>query len=499
MLPIALSSRRAAGVSRLALLTAGLIITFLLWLSSTNDVTLVQAASSFLALSAAAWTYSTWKVKGYPAIPVFAFIIGAYWWYFTFELFWGGRAVYLWQTGAIPVDGKAITAAMIAMLIGVFALLLGSEAKVFPPLEKLKQWDLVDDPKQWTWLRVILAGGTLIMLAGVPLSFLGDGVRQIIVLFETMAPSVAFVILFRIYLRGLASNVDKLLIAAFLVLRFVGGMASGWLGSAASMAIIVGAVYLSERRRVPAWAPALLAVYVLFFQVGKSQYRQQYWNTGQSAASPIDRLSYWFDVSLGEWQKAIADNNKQAYVELISQSFLRTSLLTQVASLIERTPRDVPFQKGKTYSYFLITWIPRFLWPGKPSVNEANQFYQVAYGITPEESLNKVSIAVGSLGEAYMNFGWLGIPLVMFLIGVVISNYQQLFLSRNSGVLLFGIGIALVPQILMIEGQLAQYLSGVIQSIVFCVVVFSPILRRRCSCPITVSRRDLRALLHVQL
>src|SRR6185312_15175182 len=121
--------------------------------------------------------------------------------------------------------------------------MLGSESKVFPPLEKLKQWDLVDDPKQWTWLRVILAAGTLIMLAGVPLSFLGDGVRQIIVVFETVAPSVAFAVLFRNYLRGHASSLDKLLIAAFLIFRFVGGMASGWLGSTASMVIVVGAVY----------------------------------------------------------------------------------------------------------------------------------------------------------------------------------------------------------------------------------------------------------------
>lgn len=97
-----------------------------------------------------------------------------------------------------------------------------------------------------------------------------------------------------------------------------------------------------------------------------------------------------------------------------------------------------------------------------------------------------------------MNFGWIGIPLVMFVIGIVLSYYQQLFLSVNSGAFLFGIGIALVPQVLAIEGQLAQYLSGMVQEIIFCAVLFSPILRRHCRCsrPIPESLGDFRAPLH---
>lgn len=492
-------SRRMAGLALIDRLAAAVAITLLLWLTSTNDVTMMQAVCSFLILSVTAWMYSNWKAQSHRAIPVLALVVGIYWWYFTFELFWGGRVVYLWQAGAIPVSGKAITATMIATVVGVFALLLGARTKVFPSLEWLKQWDIIEDPKQWTWLRIVLAVGTLVMLRGLPLSFLGEGFRQIVVLFETMVPTVAFVILFRNYLRGRASTFDKLLIAGFLVLRFVGGMASGWLGSAVSMAMVAGAVYLSERRKVPAWALALLAAYILFFQAGKNEYRQRYWFGEQSnTESPVARLSYWFDAALSQWQKAFAAGDKAAYVGLVSQSLMRTSLLTQVADVIGRTPKDVPFQYGKTYSYFLVTWVPRFLWPSKPSVSGANQFYQVAYGLTPEDSLDQVSIAIGSLGEAYMNFGWIGIPFVMFLIGVVLNIYQRIFLSRTSGVFLFGIGAALVPQILAIEGQLAQYLSGMIQQIVFCVVVFSPLLRRRRALPqrLARNRSDFPSPLH---
>jgi hypothetical protein len=456
------------------------LVTLLLWTTSKNEVTLLQVTCSFVVLSTAAWMYSQWKVCHRPAVPILSLVVGIYWWYFALELFWGGREVSTWQAGPIPISDQAITSAMVALLAGIVALILGTKITAFPSLSRIKQWDLVEDPKQWTWIRIVLALGTLLILCGVPLNFLGEGARQSVSIFETMVPSVAFVILFRNYLRGCACTFDKLLIVSFSVLRFVGGMASGWLGSAASMAMVGGAVYLSERKRVPPWAPMLLAVYVLFFQVGKSEYRLRYWSAEQTAATnPLARLSYWFEASLSEWEKALDAGDKEAYVELASQSLTRTSLLVQVANVIERTPASVPFQMGKTYSYFLVTWIPRFLWPAKPSVSTANQFYQVAYGLTREDALDSVSIAVGSLGEAYMNFGWIGVPFVTFVIGIILGLYQRLFLSKTSGGFLFGIGIALIPQILAIEGQLAQYLAGMIQQILFCVLIFSPLLRRK--------------------
>ena len=77
----------------------------------------------------------------------------------------------------------------------------------------------------------------------------------------------------------------------------------------------------------------------------------------------------------------------------------------------------------------VVTWIPRFLWPDKPSVNEANQFYQVAYGLTAEEELAGVSIAVGYLAESFINFGWFGVVGVMFTIGVFFDFYQKTFVA----------------------------------------------------------------------
>jgi hypothetical protein len=117
------------------------------------------------------------------------------------------------------------------------------------------------------------------------------------------------------------------------------------------------------------------------------------------------------------------------------------------------------------------------MWPDKPSANEANRFYQVAYGVTDEADLDKVAIGVGVLTEAFINFGWFGVVGVMLLLGVFFDFYQKSFLGSDSGVLMSSLGIALLPQMLGIESQMATYVGGIVQQIFFSLVVLLPVIR----------------------
>jgi hypothetical protein len=111
-------------------------------------------------------------------------------------------------------------------------------------------------------------------------------------------------------------------------------------------------------------------------------------------------------------------------------------------------------------------------------VNDANRFYQVAYGITDERNLEGVSIAVGVLTESYINFGWLGGLLVMVPLGIFFDFFQHTFLSERSGYVFNAIGLALMPLFMSIESQMAQYLGGLVQAIVLIIIIFSPVLHR---------------------
>lgn len=288
-------------------------------------------------------------------------------------------------------------------------------------------------------------------------------------------PLALFVLLFRKLLRRQANHGEVLLIGAFLSGRFLAGIASGWLGASVSIMIICSIVYLYERRKIPKVAIVLLLGYILFFQAGKEAFRKTFW--GERVESTFSqRISFWSSESLRNWQLTLENPDAENWHRLIDQSLSRMSLLQQTAHVLGLTPDAVPYQHGRLYSYMLVTWIPRALWPAKPSVNEANQFYQVAYGLTDAHDLDRVSIAVGTVTESFINFGWWGPFLVMIPLGIFMDYFQHAFLAHDSGWVLNAIGVALVPTFLSVESQLAQYIAGILQCVCVALLVLWPVL-----------------------
>src|SRR5207244_4655721 len=74
-------------------------------------------------------------------------------------------------------------------------------------------------------------------------------------------------------------------------------------------------------------------------------------------------------------------------------------------------------------------------------------------------------------------FGWVGVVALMFLMGVLFDWVQRTFLGPKSGALFGAIGVVAVISLMGIEGQLAQYLSGVVQRLLVTVLVFLPVLK----------------------
>src|ERR1019366_4843005 len=212
---------------------------------------------------------------------------------------------------------------------------------------------------------------------------------------------------------------------------------------------------------------------VLFLQPGKEKFRQRYWRTGASE-SYVERLNFWMDTSWSAWGEALSNSDEEKARNLANQTLGRLSLLQQTANVVESTPERIPYQNGRLYSYMFVTFVPRLFWPDKPSVNDANRWYQVAYRLTSRDNLNGVSIAVGYLPESYINFGWFGPPVVMFCLGIFLGLFDKLFLRPGSGLLLNSVGVALLPQLLPVEPQLAQYIAGIGQQVAVALIALSP-------------------------
>ena len=209
----------------------------------------------------------------------------------------------------------------------------------------------------------------------------GEGGRQFISNFENMVPTVIFAIFLRYYLRRKISDLDKVLMLGYVFLALVVGISSGWLGSFVGLGIVCVIVYTYERRKLPLTAALIVLPIILFFQPGKQAFRERYWR-GDSAGGYSERIAFWVESSWNIWANAITDQTGHRSMRLADATLSRLSLLQQTANVMEFTPDRVPYQYGRSYSYIGVTFIPRFLWPDKPSVNEANRWYQVSYGLT---------------------------------------------------------------------------------------------------------------------
>jgi hypothetical protein len=459
--------------------------TVFLYLARSNDTSVIDCLLAFLLLLLPWRAYLGWRNGGRQGLPIFAMLAFMYWLYYAVPLFMEEHIISnFYEPIGHQLPETTLTRALLMALIGICSMWLGTKSGLARFVVPRTRLSVELTPAKLNYVRAVLVGGGLLSLYSTPLQALGDGGRQLVSIMVSIIPLLAFAILFRSFVKGEAETVDKLLIFGFLFVRLFSGLSGGWLGVAASILVICGAIYLAERGRAPRAAIIAVAMFTLFFQVGKEDFRNTYWQRqGSDAASSegrggrLERVAYWAQVSLIKWGEALTDPSGEALRGAINPSVSRISLLNQTANVIDQTPSVVPYQNGALYSYMIYTWIPRFVWPEKPSMSEANQFYQVAYGLTQEDNLGAVSISVGFLAEAFINFGWLGVVGIMFLMGIFFDFYHKTFLAPASGVVMTGIGLILLPQFLSIESQMAQYVGGIVQQVVVTIIVMLPIVR----------------------
>jgi hypothetical protein len=464
--------RPAAAVFELplAFLAVPVCVTAILWATRTSDVTPAGVLFAFLLLLIPSGSFFSWRQQRRGGLPVFALIGFAYWVFFAVGYFWLDRTL----------DGRyGVTAfdnadgALWLAVVGVVCIGLGMQVPLPKPARQL---DIDNHTASWSYVQAILVLGTMASVFPTSAGVLGTQGRQIMSILLSTVPTVALLLVLQRYLEGRGTQLDRVLIWVCLPFRLLVHLASGWTGATVHLVLISAAMYLLIRRKVPWVVLALCVPAIMFLQVGKKDYRAAYW--GEDAEGGIvDRAAFWVKTSASLWSGALGSGDRDSVHGLSTVTVERTSLLPQVAHVLDMTPSQVPFQNGVTYSYMAVALIPRFLWPDKPDINEANRYYQLTFGLSTANDVNGVNIGAGCLSEAYLNFGWPGVVVIMFGIGVVLGVYQRAFVAKDSSTVFLALGLALLPQVMVIESQMAVYLGGVIQTIVLTMAVFFPAVR----------------------
>ena len=100
----------------------------------------------------------------------------------------------------------------------------------------------------------------------------------------------------------------------------------------------------------------------------------------------------------------------------------RTSLIQMMCLVVDQSPERKPFLMGETYAQIPGQFVPRILWPGKPSGLISTFTLSVYYSLQTEEETSGTTIGFGMLPEAYANFGLLGLALLGAALGLFFNK-----------------------------------------------------------------------------
>jgi hypothetical protein len=207
---------------------------------------------------------------------------------------------------------------------------------------------------------------------------------------------------------------------------------SGLLGDFRSVFIILFISALAVRIRwtaitsvVVAAAATLLVVLGLFWTSVKAEYREVATGSddSQNVKMSLDtRLGYLGSrvASAGDINWSLASYallNRLAYVDIFG-SVIGVKLVS---------PEQAEFRQwGEALAH---VFQPRFLFPNKPGLSDTEVFVRLARGDATEQMRTATSISVGYMSENYVDLGFPGMLLGVFLMGLFVAAACRYFMA----------------------------------------------------------------------
>jgi hypothetical protein len=150
------------------------------------------------------------------------------------------------------------------------------------------------------------------------------------------------------------------------------------------------------------------------------------------------------------------------FLEGLTSTTARFDSLGAASVIIRDTPRVSPFQNGRTLALFFISFVPRAVWPEKPTIS-IGRFITDVYGSGPDIESDT---APTPIGDFFMNFGYIGIVGGMFLWGTLFRIGHELFVrGRPTTPALFVTVVLLREFGLNFEGNVALVWSLAMMSV----------------------------------
>lgn len=141
-------------------------------------------------------------------------------------------------------------------------------------------------------------------------------------------------------------------------------------------------------------------------------------------------------------------------------SMRRSATLDLLADVMRRTPREVPYWGGQTYYTLLGSFIPRFLWPNKPTKTLGNQFGHRYGYIGTNDRWTEVNMPY--LLEFFANFGFMGVIFGMLITGSIVRILDVVLNRPRSSILRATAALVIIQPIFLIESDFSLVFGGLI-------------------------------------
>ena len=275
-----------------------------------------------------------------------------------------------------------------------------------------------------------------------------------------------------LYYKGVLNHNEKIFVLIIIALLVLNGISSGMAQAMLQPLVIWFVCRWLVTRKLEISFVVVGVVLLVLIQPVKLEYRNVVWFGETQKLNTIEKIDTFTTIFYEYW--FVSDKEEK----IVESTFSRTSLLLQTAHVIDWTPNVVPYRNGETFYFMAVTWIPRFIWPDKPTAQQANINYAIDYGVTTKEGIKTTMFGVGYLGDVYMNFGALGVVPIFLILGVLcylpvylLSISQEALKEVRAtdstlNIAAMALLIAVIFKLIFIGSSISDSFGGLIQLIV---------------------------------
>jgi hypothetical protein len=371
------------------------------------------------------------RAAGLPAFPVLCL---AYAFQFAIPIFTREPVIQMAYGRINYLNDDSIITALILSVLGVGALLLGYYRLRSTALVKtIPAIGLHLNEKKAALYCVVI--GVLAPLLPNIADYLPQSpnipLMAVVKVLQSQA-LVAIAIMGSLIYSGKGKPWYKILLYWMIGLTVMQGLSTGMIEQVLAPIAALLIIKWQVTKRFPFPGIIFVVLMIFFLSPVKESFRLATWyEDTRVVESPFDKARLWLTKASQYWAGTLSSEDSLS--QSTEQATSRMDLIHQFALVCSLTPSEVPYQYGATYSYFLVTLIPRAIWPGKPEAGASNKFFGVSYGLTTEEGAARTTFGVNLVAESYINFGWAGVLSIMAIQGAFLCLLQRVFGEDNSG------------------------------------------------------------------